>query len=88
MKREPSGCCGISLLAFSLAAIIGGIAALFDLRTEGDGGNGALGLLVFIAILSPLIYWGYAMLHKFLLPGEPVRLTKKIAQIGMAQKTE
>ena len=80
MKRELSGCCGIMLLAFTLLAIIGGIVAVFDMRAEGDGGYGALGLLVYVAILSPLLYWGYVMLHKFLHPGEPVTITKKMTQ--------
>ena len=68
MKRELSGGCGIMLLAFTLLAIIGGIVAVIDLRAEGDGGSGALGLLVYVAFLSPFIYWGYVMLYKFLRP--------------------
>ena len=72
MKRELSGGCGIMALAFSLLCIIVGIVAVFDMRAEGDGGDGALGLLVFVGILSPLIYWGYVMLYKFLRPGETV----------------
>ena len=84
MKRELSGGCGIMLLAFTLLAIIGGIVAVIDLRAEGSGGSGALGLLVYVAFLSPFIYWGYVMLYKFLRPGEPVRFTKKMTQYGGA----
>ena len=84
MKRELSGGCGIMLLAFTPLAIIGGIVAVIDMRAEGDGGNGALGLLVYVAFLSPFIYWGYVMLYKFLRPGEPVRFTKKMTQYGGA----
>ena len=61
------------MLMFSLFMIIVGIVAVFDMRAEGDGGSGALGLLVFVAILSPFIYWGYVMLYKFLRPGQPVK---------------
>ena len=84
MKRELSGGCGIAILALSALLIICGIIAVFDLRDEGDGGNGALGLLVFVAILLPFIRWGYVMLHKFLRPGEPVKLTKKMTRCGGA----
>lgn len=84
MKRELSGGCGILILAFVALMIIVGIVAVFDMRSEGGGGDGALGLLVFIAILSPLIYWGYVMLYKFLRPGEPVRFTKKTVVCGGA----
>ena len=84
MKRELSGGCGIMALAFSLLCIIVGIVAVFDMRAEGDGGDGALGLLVFVGILSPLIYWGYVMLYKFLRPGEPVRFSKRLVQCGGA----
>ena len=84
MKRELSGGCGIMLLAFTPLAIIGGIVAVIDMRAEGDGGSGALGLLVYVAFLSPFIYWGYVMLYKFLRPGEPVRFTKKMTQYGGA----
>ena len=55
MKRELSGGCGITLLAFSALMIIAGIVAVFKMRAEGDCGDGALGLLVFVAILSPFI---------------------------------
>ena len=78
MKRELSCGCGILMLAFAALMIITGIAAVFDMRAEGDGGDGALGLLVFVAILSPFIYWGYVMLYKFLRPGEPVKFSKKM----------
>ena len=84
MKRELSGGCGIAFLAFAALMIIAGIVAVIDMRTEGDGASGALGLLVFVAILSPFIYWGYVLLHKFLRPGEPVRITKKMTQYGGA----
>ena len=84
MKRELSGGCGILILAFAALMIIAGIVAVFDMRAEGDAGDGALGLLVFIAILSPLIYWGYVLLYKFLRPGEPVRFTKKTVVCGSA----
>ena len=72
------------MLMFSLFMIIVGIVAVFDMRAEGDGGSGALGLLVFVAILSPLIYWGYVMLYKFLRPGQPFKFTKKMVQYGGA----
>ncbi len=84
MKRELSGGCGIMALAFSLLCIIVGIVAVFDMRAEGDGGDGALGLLVFVGILSPLIYWGYVMVYTFLRPGEPVRFSKRLVQCGGA----
>ena len=84
MKRELSGGCGIMMLAFAALMIIGGIVAVFDLRAEGDGGSGAIGLLVYVAFLSPFIYWGYVLLHKFLRPEEPVRFTKKMAIYGGA----
>lgn len=84
MKRELSGGCGILILAFAALMIIFGIVAVFDMRTDGDGADGALGLLVFVAILSPFIYWGYVMLYKFLRPGEPVRFTKKMQLFGGA----
>ena len=84
MKRELSGCCGIAMLGFALFLITIGVVALFELRAEGDGSTGAIGLLVFVAILSPFIYWGYVMLHKFLRPGEPVQLTKNVKRYGGA----
>ncbi len=84
MKRELSGGCGILMLAFAALMIIVGIVAVFDMRAEGDGGSAALGLLVFVAILSPFIYWGYVMLYKFLRPDEPVRFSKKTVQFGGA----
>ena len=84
MKRELSGGCGILILAFAALMIIFGIVAVFDMRADGDGADGALGLLVFVAILSPFIYWGYVMLYKFLRPGEPVRFTKKMQLFGGA----
>ena len=84
MKRELSGGCGILILAFAALMIIFGIVAVFDMRADSDGANGALGLLVFVAILSPFIYWGYVMLYKFLRPGEPVRFTKKMLLFGGA----
>ena len=84
MKREVSGGCGIMMLMFSLLMIIVGIVAVFDMRAEGDGGSGALGLLVLVAILSPFIYWGYVLLQKFLHPDEPVRFTKKMKLYGGA----
>ena len=55
MKRELSGGCGIMMLAFAALMIIGGIVAVFDLRAEGDGGSGAIGLLVYVAFLSPFM---------------------------------
>ena len=84
MKRELSGGCGILILAFAALLIIVGIVAVFDMRADGGGADGALGLLVFVAMLSPFIYWGYVMLYKFLRPGEPVRFTKKMQLFGGA----
>ena len=84
MKRELSGGCGILILAFAALLIIFGIVAVFDMRADGDGADGALGLLVFVAMLSPFIYWGYVMLYKFLRPDEPVRFTKKMKLFGGA----
>ncbi len=72
------------LLVFSLLMIICGIFAVIEMRSEGDGADGALGLLVFVAMLSPFIYWGYVMLHKFLHPGQPVTLTKNVKRYGAA----
>ena len=84
MKRELSGGCGILILAFAALLIIVGIVAVFDMRADGGGADGALGLLVFVAMLSPFIYWGYVMLYKFLRPDEPVRFTKKMKLFGGA----
>ena len=84
MKRELSCGCGIIVLAIAALMIIWGIVAVFDMRADGDGVDGAIGLLVFVAILSPFIYWGYVMLYKFLRPGEPVRFTKKMKLFGIA----
>ena len=84
MKRELSCGCGILVLAIAALMIICGIVAVFDMRADGDGVDGAIGLLVYVAILSPFIYWGYVMLYKFLRPGEPVRLTKKMTYFGGA----
>ena len=82
MKRELSGGCGTAILGFSLLLIVFGIVAVFDMRAEGEAADGALGLLVFIAMLSPFIYWGYALLYKSYHPGEPVKLTKNVKRYG------
>lgn len=82
MKKELSGGCSIALLGFIAMIIVFGIVAVFTMRADGEAGEGALGMLVLIAILSPFIYWGYTMLYKSLHPGETVRLTKKAKQYG------
>ena len=82
MKRELSCGCGIAILGFALLMIICGIIAVFDMRAEGQAADGALGLLVFVAILSPFIYWGYNLLYKSQHPGEPVKLTKNVKRYG------
>ena len=38
--------------------------------------------MIFVFILSPFIYWGYVLLHKFLHPGKPVKLTKNVIRYG------
>lgn len=82
MKRELSGGCGITILAFSQMFIIIGIVAVFEMRADGEAGMGALGMIVFIAILLPFIYLGYVMLYKMLHPGEPVKLTRRAMYCG------
>ncbi|MBR5725734.1 MAG: AAA family ATPase [Muribaculaceae bacterium] len=82
MKKELSGGCGIALLGFVLMIIVFGVIAVFSMRSDGEAGEGALGLMVLIAILSPFIYWGYSMLHKSMYPNEPVKLTKKAQRYG------
>ena len=82
MKKELSGGCGIALLGFVAMIIVFGVVAVFSMRADGDAGEGALGLMFLIAILSPFIYWGYMMLYKSMHPGETVRLTKKAKQYG------
>ena len=82
MKKELSGGCGIAMLGVALMIIIFGIIAVFSMRSDGEAGEGSLGLMVLIAILSPFIYWGYSLLYKSLHPGEPVRLTKKATYYG------
>ena len=84
MKREVGAGCGIMLLAFCLLFIAGGVAAVIDMCSEGDGADGALGLLLFVLLLSPFIYWGYAMLYKSTHPGKPVKITKNVARYGGA----
>jgi|GEM_PF-1331686 SpoVK/Ycf46/Vps4 family AAA+-type ATPase len=84
MKREVGAGCGIMLLAFCLLFIAGGVAAVIDMCGEGDGADGALGLLLFVLLLSPFIYWGYAMLYKSTHPGKPVKITKNVARYGGA----
>ena len=84
MKREVSGGCGIMLLAFCLLFIAGGVAAVVDMCSEGNGADGAIGLLIFVVLLSPFIYWGYVMLYKFLHPGKPVTITKNALRYGGA----
>ena len=82
MKKELSGGCGIALLGFALLMIAFGVAAVFSMRSDGEAGEGALGLMVLIGILSPFIYWGYSLLYKSVHPGEPVRLTKNVKRYG------
>ena len=82
MKKELSSGCGIALLGFVLMIIVFGVIAVFSMRSDGEAGEGALGLMVLIAILSPFIYWGYSMLHKSMFPNEPVKLTKKAQRYG------
>ena len=82
MKKELSCGCGVAILGFSLLFIIGGVAALIDMRDEGDAVSGAIGLVVSIAILLPFIYWGYAALYKYHHPDEPVIITKNVKQYG------
>ena len=76
------GCGGLVLLGIALMTIVFGIIAVFDMRSEGEAGIGFVGLMVLIAIMSPLIYWGYVLLYKFLHPGEPVKFTKKAIYCG------
>ena len=82
MKRELSGGCGLSLLGFTLLIIICGIVAVFDMRSDGEAGEGFLGLMILIVLLSPFIYWGYVLLYRSLHPGEPVKLSKKAVYYG------
>ena len=82
MKRELLGGCGIAILGFALLMIITGIVAVLDMRADGEAADGALGMLVFVAMLLPFIYWGYALLYKSQHPGEPVRLTKSVKRYG------
>ena len=84
MKKELSGGCGIALLGVCLVLIFFGIVAVLDMRAEGEAADGALGMLIFVAMLSPFIYWGYVLLYKSMHPGEPVKLTKKVKQYGGA----
>ncbi len=84
MKKELSGGCGIAMLAFTLIIIIFGIIAVFSMRADGEAGEGFLGLMVLIFLLSPFIYWGYLLLYKSLHPGEPVKLTKNAIRYGSA----
>ena len=82
MKRELSGGCGITILAFSLMFIILGIIAVFEMRADGEAGMGALGMIAFFVIMLPFIYWGYVLMYKFLHPDEPVKLTRKAMYCG------
>ena len=82
MKKELSGGCGIAILSFLLMIVILGVIAVFSMRADGEAGEGFLGLMVLIMILSPFIYWGYRLLFKSLHPDEPVRLTKKAIYYG------
>ena len=82
MKKELSGGCGIALLGFIAIIIVFGVVAVFSMRADGEAGEGALGLMFLIALLSPFIYWGYSLLYKSTHPGESVKLTKKTKQYG------
>lgn len=82
MKKELSGGCGIALLGIVAMIIVFGVVAVFTMRADGEAGEGALGLMVLIAILMPFLYWGYSLLFKSMHPGETVRLTKKAKQYG------
>ena len=82
MKKELSGGCGISILGVALLILICSIVAVFDMRNEGEAAEGVLGFLIFIAMLSPFIYWGYVLLYKAHHPDEPVRLTRNVKRYG------
>ena len=82
MNKELKSGCGVALLGFVLLIIVFGVVAVFSMRADGEAGEGALGLMVLIAILSPFLYWGYSLLYKSSHPGEPVRLTKRAKQCG------
>ena len=82
MKRELASGCGIALLGFTLMIIIVGVVAVFSMRSDGEAGEGAIGLMVMIAILMPFIYLGYSLLYKSRHPCEPVRVTKRVIQYG------
>jgi len=82
MKKELSGGCGIALLGFAAMIIVFGIVAVFTMRADGEADEGALGLMVLIALLLPFIYWGYALLYKSMHPGEPVRLAPRAKLYG------
>ena len=43
MKRELAGGCGITILVFSFLFLAGGVAAVIDMCSEGEGADGALG---------------------------------------------
>lgn len=70
------------MLGFIVITIVFGVVAVFTMRADGEAGEGALGLMFLIAILSPFIYWGYSLLYMSMHPDEPVRLTKKAKQYG------
>ena len=82
MKKELSSGCGIAILGFALMMIVFGVVAVFSMRSDGEAGEGALGFLFFVAMLSPFIYWGYSLLYKSQHPGEPVKLTKNVKRYG------
>ena len=84
MKKELSGGCGIAILGSTLMIIIFGIIAVFNMRSDGEAGEGFVGLMVLIFLLSPFIYWGYTLVYKSLHPGQPVRLTKNVIRYGGA----